>query len=93
MATAEEIKAMKGSDEPLPDLKAMYEEIKRLRQENEEFKKRIRPVTFSINDKGAVCMHGLGKYPVQLYKVQWERILEHGDELKDYIEKNKDKLN
>ena len=75
------------------DLKAMMEEIKRLRNENSEFKKRQRPVTFEINEKGGVAVNGVGKYAVNLYKVQWERILEHSEQLKAFIEENKTKLN
>ena len=103
MATSTEVLAMKSSsgktdaeyasDLQGADLRAMMEEIKRLRMENEEFKKRQRPVTFGVNEKGAVSMYGLGKYPVTLYKLQWERIMTHIEPLKQYIKEHEYELN
>ena len=91
------IDVMKKPEEPSPpsmsDIQAMMEELKRLKMENEEFKKRQRPVTFCVNEKGAVSMFGLGKYPVTLYKIQWERIMAHIDPLKEFIKDNEHKLN
>ena len=77
----------------MDEVTAMREEIERLRVENEEFKKRQRPITFEINEKGGVAVHGAGRYGINLYRVQWERILEHADQLKEFIEKNKAHLN
>lgn len=85
--------AAKKDDVSAADLKAMMEEIKRLRMENEEFKKRQRPISFSVNERGAVSMHGLGKYPVTLYKVQWERIMANIEPLKEYIKDHESELN
>ena len=96
MATIAEIQAMNGrksgegsSVSAVPegknDLHTMMEEIKRLRMENEEFKKRQRPVSFSVSDKGAISVHGIGKYPFTLYKVQWERILDKSADLRQFI--------
>ena len=86
-------KAQEPKAEETMDIKAMMEEMKRLRTENDEFKKRQRPVTFDINEKGAVAIYGVGRYAIQLYKVQWERILEHSEQLKAFIEENKHNLN
>ena len=77
----------------MDDLKFMMEEIKRLRLENEEFKKRQRPVSFSVNDKGAISVSGIGKFPFTLFKNQWERVLEKKDELLEFIEEHKSELN
>ena len=80
MATNEEVQALRN-------------EVERLRYENEEFKKRQRPVTFSVNDKGGISVYGVGKYPVSLYKIQWERILEKSNELHAFINENAEHLN
>lgn len=109
MATRNEIAAMTKSAAATPaspapagapadglamdDLKFMMEEIKRLRLENEEFKKRQRPVSFAVNDKGAISVSGIGKYPFTLFKNQWERVLEKKDELLEFIEEHKSELN
>jgi hypothetical protein len=98
MATTQEVKAMedRNSDskgDNLPDLKTMMEEIKKLKMENEEFKKRQRPVYFEVNEKGAISAHGIGKFPCTLYKSQWLRILEREEDLKKFISIHEDELN
>jgi len=77
----------------MDDLKFMMEEIKRLRLENEEFKKRQRPVSFAVNEKGAISVSGIGKFPFTLFKNQWERVLEKKEELLEFIEEHKSELN
>ena len=77
----------------MADTDAMLNELKRLKLENEELKKRIRPITFSISEKGAVSISGLGKNSQTLYKSQWEKILDKSDELKRFLQDNDDKLN
>lgn len=75
------------------DIKAIMEELKQLRMENSELKKRQRPITFSVTDRGAVSMNGLGKYPVTLYKVQWERIISNISPLQEFMQEHEDELN
>lgn len=75
------------------DIKAIMDELKQLRMENSELKKRQRPITFSVTDRGAVSMSGLGKYPVTLYKVQWERIISNIAPLQEFIQEHEDELN
>ena len=67
------------------DLKA---ELERLRRENEELKQRRsgpRPVSLKVSQKGAVSLYGLGRFPVTLYKEQWERVLEMADEIRSFL--------
>lgn len=41
-----------------------------------------------VSDKGAVCVYGLGKWPVTLYRGQWERLLAHADAIREFIKLN-----
>ena len=41
---------------------------------------------------GAVSVYRLGRFPVTLYYAQWTRLLEHAEELRVFLETNKDKL-
>lgn len=101
VAAEEAVKKMQlqppKSDEPIiqfdETMKAIMEELKQLRMENSELKKRQRPITFSVTDRGAVSMSGLGKYPVTLYKVQWERIISNISALQDFIRDHEEELN
>jgi hypothetical protein len=49
-------------------------------------------VEFRVSDKGGISVYGLGRFPVTLYYEQWSRLLDHGDELRSFMEKNKSKL-
>jgi len=37
-------------------------------------------------------VYGLGRFPVTLYYEQWVRLLDAAQELRTFLEKNKDKL-
>ncbi len=48
-----------------------------------------RKLTLKVSEKGAVSVYGMGKFPVTLYSQAWERLLEHSDEIKSFIEANR----
>lgn len=70
---------------------AMLAEMIRLRIENEALKAG-KPNGLKISPKGAVCLYGMGKWPVTLYKQQWLKVLGMADEIKAFIKANDDKL-
>jgi len=48
-----------------------------------------KPIGFKVSEKGAVSVYGLQKkFPVTLYLEQWERLIDHLDELKAFIKAN-----
>jgi hypothetical protein len=70
-------------------------ELDRLRAENEALKTN-RPAkgafSIKVSEKGAVSVYGLGRFPVTLYKEQWDRLLQSGEEIRKFIADNDDKL-
>ena len=72
---------MSGQD---ADLRA---ELERLRAENEALKQKGGPrsVSLKVSQKGAVSLYGLGRFPVTLYKEQWERVLAMADEIRQFL--------
>lgn len=65
------------------DLKA---ELERLRAENEALKKRTtRGVSMKVSEKGGLSVYGLGRFPVTLYKEQWTKLLDMGDDIRAFI--------
>jgi hypothetical protein len=65
-------------------------EIERLRAENESLK---RPATrgqmsLKVSEKGALSVYGLGRFPVTLYREQWEKLLGMSDQIRQFIEDN-----
>ena len=68
------------------DLKA---EVERLRAENEALKKPAKAHTsLKVSEKGALSVYGLGRFPVTLYREQWERLLGMADEIRNFIREN-----
>jgi hypothetical protein len=47
---------------------------------------------FKVSEKGGVSVYGLGRFPVTLYYEQWQRLLGAAEELRTFLEANKDKL-
>lgn len=72
----------------------LQKEIERLRAENDALKtvRRTGTVTFRISEKGAVSVYGLGRFPVTLYQEQWDRLLGAAEDLRTFIDANRDKL-
>jgi len=72
----------------MSDEDAMRAELERLRRENEALKQQKsvpRAVALKVSQKGAVSLYGLGRFPVTLYKEQWEKVLEMADEIRRFL--------
>lgn len=68
------------------DLKAQLE---MLRKENEALKKGAsRGLSLKVSEKGALSVYGLGRFPVTLYKEQWNKLLDMADDIRNFIQAN-----
>jgi len=64
-------------------------EVERLRAENEALKKPSRGQMFlKVSEKGALSVYGLGRFPVTLYREQWEKLLGMSDAIREFIKEN-----
>jgi len=73
MATEEELKA----------------ELEKLRAENAALKKpSAGRVYLKVSEKGGLSVYGLGRFPVTLYREQWEKLLGLSDDIKNFIRDN-----
>ncbi len=71
----------------------MQEELERLRTENEALKKRSeKGLSLKVSQKGGVSVYGLGRFPVTLYKEQWEKLLDISDDIRAFIQENEPQL-
>jgi hypothetical protein len=71
----------------------MKAELERLRQENARLKTRgSRGVSMKVSEKGGLSVYGLGRFPVTLYKEQWEKLLDMADDIRAFIADNQGKL-
>lgn len=72
------------------DLKA---ELDKLRAENEALKKTSsKGLSLKVSEKGGLSVYGLGRFPVTLYKEQWNKLLGMTDEIRAFIAANESKL-
>jgi hypothetical protein len=68
-------------------------ELERLRAENAALKQRgSRAVSLKVSEKGGVSVYGLGRFPVTLYKEQWEKLLDMADDIRAFLRENAAKL-
>lgn len=64
-------------------------EIERLRKENDSLKKPVRgQISLKVSEKGGLSVYGLGRFPVTLYREQWEKLLGLADEIREFIAQN-----
>ena len=68
-------------------------ELERVKAENERLRRTAsRGMSIKVSEKGGVSVYGLGRYPVTLYKEQWEKLLDMADELRAFIRENASSL-
>ena len=72
----------------------MKAEIERLRAENEALKKPAArgQLSLRVSEKGALSVYGLGRFPVTLYREQWEKLLGLSDDIRRFIQENDHRL-
>ena len=64
-------------------------EIEKLRAENEALKKPARgQMSLRVSEKGGLSVYGLGRFPVTLYREQWEKLLGLADDIRRFIHDN-----
>ncbi len=81
------------SEETIKTQEDLAAELEKLKAENASLKRaRNAGITFKVSEKGAVSVYGLGRFPVTLYKEQWERLMAASDQLKGFIADNAEKL-
>ncbi len=73
----------------MPSQEEMMAELERLRAENESLKRPSRgQLSLRVSEKGALSVYGLGRFPVTLYREQWEKLLGMADQIRQFIADN-----
>jgi hypothetical protein len=71
--------------------------LARLEAENKELREQIEQrktgqLRLKISEKGGLSVYGLGRFPVTLYKEQWVRLLDYGEEIRKFLQANDQQL-
>ncbi|MBV9507986.1 MAG: hypothetical protein JO323_23595 [Acidobacteriia bacterium] len=76
----------------MPNEEELNAEIDRLRRENEALKKPRGQTSLRVSEKGALSVYGLGRFPVTLYREQWEKLLDMAEDIRQFIQDNSQQL-
>jgi len=78
----------------MPTEEEMQAEIAKLKAENEALKKPVArgQMSMKVSEKGALSVYGLGRFPVTLYREQWEKLLGMSDQIRQFIQDNDEQL-
>jgi len=76
----------------MPTPEELQAELERLRAENEALKRPRGQMSLKVSEKGALSVYGLGRFPVTLYREQWEKLLGMADEIRTYIQQHDSEL-
>ena len=69
----------------MPIEESLKAEIERLRAENEALKRPRGQMSLKVSEKGGLSVYGLGRFPVTLYREQWEKLLGMAAEIRQFI--------
>lgn len=68
---------------------SLEDQIRALQAENAKLKAAsVGKLTLKVSEKGGLSVYGMGKWPITLYRSQWERLLSASDAIKAFIEAN-----
>jgi len=76
----------------MPNQEALQAEVERLRAENEALKRPRGQLSMKVSEKGGLSVYGLGRFPVTLYREQWEKLLGMADEIRQFIHEHDHQL-
>jgi len=64
--------------------------IRKLQAENEALRNsQGGKLTLKVSEKGGVSLYGMGRWPVTLYRSQWERLFKAKEQIEAFIQANR----
>ena len=71
----------------------IMKELERLQAENTALKSsKAKSLSLKVSEKGGVSVYGLGRFPVTLYKEQWEKLIGMTEDIKAFLIANESQL-
>ena len=73
------------------------ERLARLEAENKALREQVEQrktgqLRLKVSEKGGLSLYGLGRFPVTLYKEQWQRLLEYAEEIRSFLKDHDSQL-
>lgn len=93
----EEILPILNTIQPIKEKKEKKPKEKKQKEPKEKKQKETidyneRPLVLKVSEKKAISIYGMNRFPITLYKDQMIRLLEHSQEIYNFIEKNESVL-
>jgi hypothetical protein len=80
-------------ESPMTTQEELLQRLAQLEAENERLKAGARKgISMKVSEKGGLSVYGLGRFPITLYPEQWTRLLSMADDIRAFIEDNRDRL-
>jgi hypothetical protein len=84
---------VEGGTPKMSETEDLRQELEKVKAENQRLKQQERGgLRLKISEKGALSVYGLGRFPVTLYKEQWQRLLAQADALREFLEQHAGEL-
>ena len=73
------------------------ERLARLEAENKALREQVEQrktgqLRLKVSEKGGLSLYGLGRFPVTLYKEQWQRLLDYAEEIRSFLKDHDSQL-
>jgi hypothetical protein len=81
-----------NKDEILQKLSAGELSVEKAKQMLADLEPKRGSLYCKVSEKGAVSVYGLQRMPVTLYLEQWARLLDFGEDIRQFIKENEAKL-
>ena len=84
------VNTMDSQEEIQAELARLRAKLEASEAENEALKKPTSRGQLSCkkSEKGGLSVYGLGRFPVTLYREQWDKLLGYGDTIREFIKAN-----
>lgn len=81
------LQSILATSQPLSENEALRAQVQALTAKLAQANK-PRKATLKVTEKGGLSLYGLGRFPVTLYRGQWERLLALREEIEEFIGAN-----
>lgn len=72
-----------------PTMAELMAQLEAAQQENAALREaqsaQVYKLSMKVSEKGALSVYGLGRFPVTLYREQWEKLLSMADQIREFI--------
>jgi hypothetical protein len=73
-------------------MEALQAQLNALKAENDALKARKKTLSLKLTDKGCISIIGLRRFPVALYRDEWNQVFSMREQIETFIQENSGKI-